>query len=58
MLTIIIFIFLIALAISCIKIVPQANAYVIEFLGSYKTIWHNGLHFLIPFLDRVAKRVS
>jgi len=58
MLTIIIFIFLIALAISCIKIVPQANAYVIEFLGSYKTIWHNGLHFLIPFLDRVAKRGS
>ena len=46
------------LIISCLKIVPQANAYVIEFLGSYKVTWGNGLHFLIPFFERVRKKVS
>lgn len=44
--------------IPCIKIVPQAKAYVIERLGSYETTWQNGLHFKIPFVDRVAKVVS
>lgn len=44
--------------ISCIKIVPQANSYVVERLGSYYTTWENGLHFKVPFIDRVAKRVS
>ncbi len=46
------------LAVSCIKIVPQANAYVIEFLGSYQTTWGNGLHFKIPVVNRIARRVS
>ena len=41
-----------------IKIVPQARAYVIERLGSYYTTWENGLHFKIPFVDRIAKIVS
>ena len=41
-----------------IKIVPQAKAYVIERLGSYYTTWQNGLHFKIPFVDRVANIVS
>ena len=41
-----------------IKIVPQAKAYVIERLGSYYTTWQNGLHFKIPFVDRIAKTVS
>ena len=41
-----------------IKIVPQAKAYVIERIGSYYTTWNNGLHVKIPFLDRVANRVS
>ncbi len=41
-----------------IKIVPQARAYVIERLGSYYTTWQNGLHFKIPFIDRIAKNVS
>ena len=44
--------------LNCIKIVPQATAYVIEFLGSYKMTWTNGLHFKIPILERVARRVS
>jgi len=41
-----------------IKIVPQAKAYVIERLGSYHVTWQNGLHFKIPFVDRIAKTVS
>ncbi|MCR5721162.1 MAG: SPFH/Band 7/PHB domain protein [Lachnospiraceae bacterium] len=43
--------------ISCIKIVPQAQAFVIERLGAYQGTWSVGLHFKVPFLDRVAKRV-
>ena len=43
--------------ISCIRIVPQANALVVERLGAYLGTWSVGIHFLIPFIDRVAKRV-
>ena len=43
---------------SCIRIVPQAHAYVVERLGGYKETWGVGLHFKVPILDRVAKRVS
>ena len=43
--------------VSCIKIVPQANALVVERLGAYLGTWSVGIHFLIPFIDRVAKRV-
>lgn len=46
------------IVIPCIKIVPQAKAYVIERIGSYYTTWQNGLHFKIPFVDRVSKTVS
>lgn len=46
------------LVISCIRIVPQAQAYVIELLGAYKCTWSVGLHIKIPFLERVAKKVS
>lgn len=42
---------------SCIKIVPQANAYVVERLGAYQGTWEVGLHFKMPIIDRVAKRV-
>ena len=42
---------------SCIKIVPQAQAFVIERLGGYKETWSVGLHFKTPFIDKVAKRV-
>lgn len=47
-----------ACIISWVKIVPEAHAYVIEFLGSYQTTWNTGLHVLIPFVNRVSKRVS
>ena len=41
-----------------IRIVPQAHAYVVERLGGYKETWGVGLHFKVPIIDRVAKRVS
>ncbi len=44
--------------ISSIRIVPQATAQVIERLGSYKTTWNTGIHFLIPFIERVANNVT
>jgi len=46
------------LVIPNIKIVPQAKAFVIERLGSYYATWNNGLHFKIPFIDRISNRVS
>lgn len=45
------------IAASCIKIVPQAQAYVVERLGAYQDTWNVGLHFKIPVIDKVAKRV-
>ncbi len=42
---------------SCIKIVPQAQAFVIERLGGYKETWSVGLHFKMPLIDKVAKKV-
>ena len=44
--------------VRCIRIVQQAKAYVIEFLGAYKTTWNVGLHFKIPFVEKVTKVVS
>ena len=43
--------------VNCVKIVPQANAAVVERLGGFLTVWQVGLHFKVPFIDRVAKRV-
>lgn len=43
---------------SCIKIVPQATALVIERLGGYQDTWHVGVHVKMPFIDRVAKKVT
>lgn len=45
-------------AASCIKIVPQANAIVLERLGAYRATWSTGIHFKIPFIERVARRVN
>jgi regulator of protease activity HflC (stomatin/prohibitin superfamily) len=42
----------------CIKIVPQANAWVVEFLGQYKASWTAGLHFKVPFFEKIVKKVS
>jgi len=50
--------FILIVIISCIKIVPQAQVYVIERLGAYSTSWQTGIHMLIPFVEKVAKRVS
>lgn len=49
---------LVAVLISCIRIVPQAQAVVIERLGRYHATWDAGIHLLIPVLDRPAKRVN
>lgn len=43
---------------SCIKIVPQASALIVERLGAYKGTWGVGIHFKVPFIERVAKRVN
>ena len=56
--TIFIVVILIIIAVSCIKIVPQAYAYVVERLGTYRGTWSVGLHFKAPFIDKVAKRVT
>lgn len=53
----IIAVLIVLIVISCVKIVPQANAYIVERLGAYQATWQVGLHFKVPFLDRVAKRV-
>ena len=42
---------------SCIKIVPQASAVILERLGAYQATWNVGIHFKVPFLDRIARRV-
>ncbi len=55
---IIILILLVVIIFSCVKVVPQANTYVIERIGSYYVTWTNGLHFKLPFIDRIANRVS
>lgn len=48
---------IVIIALSCVKIVPQASAYVIERLGAYQGTWSVGIHFKVPFIDRVARRV-
>ncbi len=50
--------FVMLLIIANIRIVPQSNAFVIERLGGYQTTWNVGLHVKLPFIDRIAKRVS
>ena len=49
---------ILGLVFSCIKVVPQAKAYVVERLGAYQETWNTGIHFKMPFIDRVAKRVN
>ena len=55
--TIAIIVIVIWIIAGCIKIVPQAQAFVIEILGGYKETWSVGLHFKMPLIDKVAKRV-
>ena len=53
-----IFVLLFILIVRNIKIVPQAHAFVVERLGAYYATWGTGLHFKVPFIDRIAKKVS
>lgn len=55
---IIILVVIVIVILPNIKIVPQSVTYVIERLGSYHATWSNGLHFKIPFIDRIASRQS
>ena len=55
---IIIVVLLVWIAISCVKIVPQAQAYVVERLGAYQDTWSVGFHVKLPFLDKIARRVN
>lgn len=50
--------FILLIIVTNIKIVPQANAYVVERLGAYFSTWSTGLHVKIPFIDRIARKVS
>ena len=52
------FILVLIIAASCIKIVPQAQALIIERLGMYKATWGTGPHIKMPFIERIAKRVN
>ncbi len=54
----ILLVLIIALCATQIKIVPQANSWIIEALGKYHTTWEAGLHFKVPFIYRIAKKVS
>lgn len=54
----IILLVVIILLISRIKVVPQANVYVVERLGTFKCEWQAGIHFLVPFIDKIARKVS
>ena len=56
--TLILIAVLIAVLGYIVRIVPQANAYVIERLGAYHSTWGTGIHVLLPFIDRVANRVT
>ncbi|MDE5771900.1 MAG: SPFH/Band 7/PHB domain protein, partial [Ruminococcus sp.] len=51
-------IFLIIVLIRCFRIVPQAHVFVIERLGSFHTEWQTGIHILMPFIDRIAGKIS
>lgn len=54
---IVIVVILLIIVSSCVKVVPQAQAFVVERLGGYQSTWNVGLHFKMPIIDRVARRV-
>ena len=54
----IILVLIIILLASCIKIVPQAQAYVVERLGAYQGTWSVGLKLKMPFIDKIARKVN
>ena len=54
---IVLFVVVVVVMISCVNVVPQAHAYVVERLGGYQATWDVGIHFKVPFIDRIAKRI-
>lgn len=48
----------IILLFKCIRVVPQANCWVTEFLGKYRSSWNSGLHFKVPFFEKIVNKVS
>ena len=58
MIILVICILILLLLASCVKIVPQAYAFVVERLGAYQGTWSVGLHFKLPILDKVAKKIN
>ena len=56
--TILVILVIVIAIINCIRIVPQANAWVIERLGKYETTWNAGLHIKVPVIEKVVKKVS
>ena len=57
-LLVVILIIALLIAASCIRIVPQAYAIVLERLGAYQATWSTGIHFKVPFIDRVARKIN
>lgn len=58
MLFLILVIILIVMAVRCIKVVQQSEAFVVERMGSYFQTWNNGIHFKVPFIDNIVNRIS
>ena len=58
MFLLVLFVLLVFLFLNCVRIVPQAQAVVVERLGRYHATWDAGIHIMLPILDRVAKRVN
>ncbi len=52
------FVLVVLIFVFCLKIVPQAHEFVIELLGKYRTTWSAGIHFKIPLIERISKRVT
>ncbi len=55
---IVVVVIVVLFSVTCIKIVPQASASIVERLGSYLTTWNNGLHIKVPFIDRVRSGIT
>ena len=58
MFLLVLFVLLVFLFLNCVRVVPQAQAVVVERLGKYHATWDAGIHIMLPILDRVAKRVN
>ncbi len=54
----VLFVVILLLLASCVKIVPQASAYVVERLGAYQGTWSVGLHFKVPIIDKVGRKIN